>query len=218
MRPPRLRYVALGDSYTIGTSVAVVDRWPDRLVAALADAGVDGASALDLVANLAVNASTSADVVARELPRFEQSRPGFASLLVGVNDVVRGVPAGEYDRNVRLILDGLLARLPPTRIVVVTTPDYTVTPAGADFGEPAGRRAGIEMVNAIIREAAAERGIAAVDVVDLSRRAAAEPALVAADGLHPSGEQYATWVDRIAPVVRRLLAERADSAVSPSDG
>ena len=52
-----IRYVALGDSYTIGTSVDAGERWPDQLVARLARPGSpdEPVFALELVANLAVN-------------------------------------------------------------------------------------------------------------------------------------------------------------------
>jgi lysophospholipase L1-like esterase len=198
-----LRYVALGDSYTIGTSVAVADRWPDRLVQALREP--DGAARLDLVGNLAVNGWTSGDVIRAQLPELERLRPEFVSLLIGVNDVVQGVAEETFRANVEAILDALLARLPANRIVVVTTPDYTVTPAGSDYGDPVMRRAGIVRNNAILVAAAVARQIVVVDILDLSERAAGDRSLVASDGLHPSGVQYALWVERIAPVVRGLL-------------
>jgi lysophospholipase L1-like esterase len=197
-----LRYVALGDSYTIGTALDdPAERWPDQLVAAL-----DGdPPTLDLVANLGVNGYTSGSVVGSELPQLDALRPEFASLLIGVNVVVQGVPEATYAANVSRILGELLARLAADRIVTVSTPDYTVTPSGADYGDPARRAAGIRRNNAILRGEATARGIAWVDIHDLSLRAAADRSLVADDGLHPSGAQYALWVERIAPVVRRLL-------------
>jgi lysophospholipase L1-like esterase len=127
------------------------------------------------------------------------------SLLIGVNDVVQGVPADVYRRNATEILDSLVARLPPRRIISVATPDYTVTPSGASFGDPRRQSAGIVTNNAILRGLAEARGIAFVDVFDLSRRAGSDRSLVARDGLHPSGAQYALWVDRIEPIVRGLL-------------
>jgi lysophospholipase L1-like esterase len=92
--------------------------------------------------------------------------------------------------------------------VAITTPDYTVTPAGADYGDPATQRAGIAGNNAILTELAGARGVAVVDIFELSRRAADDRSLVASDGLHPSGTQYALWVERIAPVVGGLLDGR----------
>ena len=205
-----LRYVALGDSYTIGTSVDEADRWPDQLVARLA-AGV-GSTAdtpripqLELVANLSVDGFTSNDVVTIELPQVGELRPDFASILVGVNDVVRRVPHETYAANAALILDTLLDQLPSRRIVAVATPDYTVTPAGADYGDPIAKRAGIESNNEILAQLCRGRGVAFVDIFPMSRRAEFDRALVAHDGLHPSGRQYGLWVDQIAPVVARLL-------------
>jgi lysophospholipase L1-like esterase len=162
--------------------------------------------ALELVANLAQNGFTSRDVIEQEVPRLDDLRPGFASVLIGVNDVVQGVDEATYGRNVAAILDDLLRRLAPNRIVTVATPDYTVTPQGEAYGDPATQAARIRRTNAILRAAAVARGIAFVDIHDLSLRAATDRALVAADGLHPSGAQYARWVERIAPVVEGLLA------------
>jgi lysophospholipase L1-like esterase len=196
-----VRYVALGDSYTIGTSVAAADRWPDRLVAALGPIE----PRLALVANLGVNGYTSADLIRDELPAIERLRPEFVSVLIGVNDVVQGVPAASYARNVERILDTLLAELAADRLLTVATPDYTVTPAGADYGDPRRRREAIAVVNATMARLAEARRIAFVDIVELSLRASEGRSLVASDGLHPSGAQYASWVERIEPVVARLI-------------
>ena len=193
-----IRYVALGDSYTIGTSVTPPERWPNQLVAQL--------PRLTLVANLAVNGFTSRDVIEDELPQLDGLSPDFVSLLVGVNDVVQGVPAGTYRDNVARILDDLVSRVGGRHVLVVTTPDYTVTPAGADFGEPQAQSAGIRTNNTILSEAALARDVRVVDIYDISLRAATESDLVAGDGLHPSRAQYALWVDRIAPAIRELLA------------
>jgi lysophospholipase L1-like esterase len=192
--------VALGDSYTIGTSVEAPERFPEQLVAALGRE-----PALRLVANLGMNGYTSADLIREELPALDDLEPEFATVLIGINDVVQAVPLERYEANAVTILDALRARLPADRIVVVAIPDYTVTPAGAAYGDPRVQHDAIVASNAIVQRLAAERGIAYVDVFDLSLRAADDRSLVAADGLHPSGTQYGLWVERIEPVVRRLL-------------
>ena len=196
-----MRYVALGDSYTIGTSVRPAERWPDQLVRALGP----NEPRLELVANLAVNGYTSADLLRAELPVVAGLEPGFVTVLIGVNDVVRRVPLERYAANVGRILETLLALLPAERIVTVTTPDYTVTPAGAEYGDPARQHDGIVAVNDTLARLASDRGIAHVDIFKLSSRAATDRRLVADDGLHPSGAQYATWVERILPVVEERL-------------
>jgi acyl-CoA thioesterase I len=195
-----LRYVALGDSYTIGTSVAEAERWPDQLVSRVPE--------LELVGNLAVNGYTSSDLIRHELPALDALRPEFVSVLIGVNDVVQRVPEPEYAGNVALILEELLARLPPDRILCVATPDYTLTPSGASYGDPAQQSAAIARANVALRDACDARGIAFVpEVFEISQAVRDDPSLVADDGLHPSGSQYSLWVDAVEPIVRARLAD-----------
>jgi acyl-CoA thioesterase-1 len=197
-----LRYVALGDSYTIGTSTRTeAERWPNQLVARLGPQP----PTLELVANLGVNGFTSADVIETELPRLNELQPGFATLLIGVNDVVQGVPEAAFRANAAAILDELRRRMAADRIVFVATPDYTVTSQGAAYGDPDQQAAAIRRNNAILRQLATSLGVAYVDIHDLSLRARDDRTLVADDGLHPSGAQYALWVERIGPVVEALL-------------
>lgn len=199
-----MRYVALGDSYTIGTSVAEEKRWPNQLAERLADIEVE------LVGNLGVNGFSSADMVDDELRRLARLNPELVSLQIGVNDVVQGVPDEKYGANVSQILDTLLELLPENRVCAVATPDYTVTPQGAAFGVPELQRAGILHVNEILRGACEQRGIWFVpEIFEISGAAGDDPVLVARDGLHPSGIQYARWVDAIEPVVRAMLAADA---------
>ena len=196
-----LRYVALGDSYTIGTAVAPSLRFPDQLVAALAQ----DPPALRLVANLGVNGFASRQLIDHELPALEALAPDFVTVLIGVNDVVQLVPPATYEANMVTVVDALLARLAPDRIVAVGIPDYTVTPQGASYGEPAVQSAAIRANNAVMARLCAERAIPFVDIFDLSLRAATDRSLVADDGLHPSGTQYAHWVERLLPAVRASL-------------
>lgn len=198
VREGALRYVALGDSYSIGTSVSADESWPSQLAERLPD--------LQLVGNLGVNGYTSADLIADELSALADLSPDFVTVLIGVNDVVQGVPADSYRANVAEILDALLASLAADRVLCVATPDYTVTPQGAAFGSPTQQREGIERVNAILGDACDQRALRFVpDVFEISQMAAADRSLVAGDGLHPSGSQYALWVDAIQPVVEELL-------------
>jgi len=193
-----LRYVALGDSYTIGTSVAEAERWPNQLAGRIDE--------LDLAGNPAVNGFTSADLINDELPRLDALRPELVSVLIGVNDVVQGVPDSQYSGNVAIILEELLTRLPPSRILCIATPDYTVTPSGAAFGDPAQQSDAIIRFNAILREACEHREVRFVpEIFEISQAALDDPSLVADDGLHPSGKQYSLWVDAIEPIVRELI-------------
>jgi acyl-CoA thioesterase-1 len=194
----RVRYVALGDSYTIGTGVTDAERWPNQLAA--------GDGRLELAANLGVNGYTSADLIADELSQLDGLRPELITVLIGVNDVVQGVLDTEYASNVAVILDDLVARVGAGRIVCVATPDYTRTPRGMEYGNPELQSDRIVRFNAILREACEQRGITFVpEIFEISQRVGEDAGLVAEDGLHPSGEQYRHWVEAIAPVVAVLL-------------
>ena len=195
-----MRYVAVGDSYTIGTSVQPADRFPDQLVRRVAG--------LELVANLGVNGFTTADLIRDELPALAGLAPEIVTLLIGVNDVVQDIPPVAYEANVAAILDVLLAALAPEDIVAIGIPDYTATPAGADYGDPDAKHAAIVEANRTMARLVADRGISFVDIFDLSLEAARDRSLVAGDGLHPSGAQYARWVERIAPVVAARIGDR----------
>ena len=198
-----MRYVALGDSYTIGTSVSSAESWPSQLVTRIPE--------LHLVSNLGVNGYSTDDLIIDELPRLEGLRPELVSLQIGVNDVVRSVPEQRYAANVREILDALLAQLPADRILCVATPDYTVTPQGGAFGSPDQQRAEIVRFNRRLGELCEDRGIGFVaEIFAISQAAATDRSLMAGDGLHPSGAQYALWVDAIQPIVEELLLPSAD--------
>lgn len=195
-----MRYVALGDSYTIGTSVSEGERWPNQLVERI--------NRLALVGNPAVNGYTSADLINEELPQLDGLRPELVSVQIGVNDVVQGVSDSQYAGNLAVILEELLTRLPPERIVCVATPDYTVTPSGEAFGDPIQQSDALLRANAIMREACEARQVRFVpEIFEISQAVRDDPSLVADDGLHPSGAQYRQWVDAIAPVVEQLIED-----------
>ena len=196
-----LTYVALGDSYTIGTSVKPRERWPNQLVRTL-----NPAAGLDLVENLAVNGASTEDVIDDQLDQLPALDPGFVSLLIGVNDVVRGVDIDTYRTNLRTIFHAMLEAVPANRILLVTTPDYTLTPHGADYGDPARQSARIHTFNAVLAKEAAQLQLLVVDISGVADRVPDDASLVADDGLHPSGKQYAAWVDQMATSVRMLLS------------
>ena len=186
-----MRYVALGDSYTIGTSVGEAERWPNQLVERLANLE------LELAGNLGVNGYTSADVIDDELPRLARLNPELVSLLIGVNDVVQGVPDERYGASVSQILDTILESLPADRVFAVATPDYTVTPQGAAYGVPELQRAGILHVNEILRGACEQRQVAFVpDIFEISHGERRSPKLSAfthhRKGIRPSSSRRAS--------------------------
>ena len=197
-----MRFLALGDSYTIGESVAPAERWPLQLTALLRNAGL----ALDDPQIVATTGWTTDELWAgidRAAPRgpFE-----LVSLLIGVNDQYRRRDANEYAAQFAVLLARAIefAGGRPGRVVVLSIPDWGVTPF-ARGRDRAGIGRAIDQFNTLNREAAQGAGARYVDVTPISRQAAVDSALIAGDGLHPSGKMYAEWARLALPAARAAL-------------
>ncbi|HLD77635.1 MAG TPA: SGNH/GDSL hydrolase family protein [archaeon] len=197
-----VRYVAIGDSYTIGQGVPEAERWPDLLAAALNEKGY----AVELVANPSVTGWTAADALEREVPVLAEAGAEFVTVQIGVNDWVQGVPAPAFRERFAKLLDAIRKELPdPQNVLVVTVPDFSAAPAGVQYGGGRDVTRGIAEFNAIIEQEAHGRGLETADVFGVSQVGRNRLDFVAGDGLHPSGAQYAAWVEVIAPVAERVL-------------
>jgi lysophospholipase L1-like esterase len=199
-----LSYLALGDSYTIGEDVPGEQRWPAQLTEKLRTQGVS-------IADPQIVAVTgwTTDELSDGMDRAQlESRYDLVTLLIGVNNQYRGRPAEEYRTQFRaLLLRAIaLAGKQAGRVAVVSIPDWGVTPFGHQSGRDLRQIATeLDAFNAIAREETHEAGAHFVNITGISRDHAS---LVASDGLHPSGAQYALWTDAIEPVVRKALGRR----------
>ena len=200
-----MRFLALGDSYTIGEAVAEAERWPMQLVARLRSAGID-------VADPVIIARTG--WTAEELDNaIDAARPegtyDLVTLLIGVNDQYRGRDVYSYRQPFKKLLDRAIefAGGEPSRVVVVSIPDWGVTPfaAGRDLAEIT---EGINAFNAVNREETRRSGAHYVDITPASRAAATDEDLLAPDGLHPSARMYERWTRAILPVAESILRRR----------
>lgn len=198
-----IRYAAIGDSYTICEGVPEDQRWPNLLTKHMNEKGIQ----TELVCNPSVMGYTTQQVIDEELPVFEKSNPNFATLLIGVNDWVQEVDSTRFRENFEYIVDFMLVRLPgPERMIIISIPDFGVTPEGPKYSRGRDISAGLAEFNAIIKEVADERGIAVVDVFLISKKMATDPSMVWDDGLHPSAKMYAEWEKMILPVAVRGVA------------
>jgi lysophospholipase L1-like esterase len=191
-QPRPFRYLALGDSYTIGEAVPESERFPVQLARELG------------IAEPAIIAKTgwTTDELSAQVDVVRLAGPfDLVTLLIGVNNQYRGRSAEEYRTQFAELLQRAVgfAGGDPKKVIVVSIPDWGVTPfaEGRDRAKIASE---IDQFNAINREEAARAGAKWVDITPISR--GSDPALVASDGLHPSGKQYSEWVKVIAPVVR----------------
>ncbi len=199
----RFQLLALGDSYTIGESVEPEERWPVQLVERLHKVGIQ----FDNPMVIATTGWTTDELAAG----IEVAKPrgvyDLVTLMIGVNNQFRGRPEEEYREQFEALLKGAIgfAGHRPGRVLVISIPDWGVTP----FAEGRDRTAigaEIDRLNAINKTLAEGAGARYVEVTGISREAATDNSLLAADGLHPSGKMYAEWVDLIWLAARAALA------------
>ncbi|MDQ3286667.1 MAG: SGNH/GDSL hydrolase family protein [Pseudomonadota bacterium] len=202
-----MRYLALGDSYTIGEGVPEQGRWPMQLAQALRAGGFDIADPRIIAQTGWTTDELSAAMDAVEpLGRFD-----FVSLAIGVNNQYRGRDVDDYREQFAGLLDRAieLAGGRADRVLVLSIPDWGVTPfATAKNRDPADIAAQLDAYNAAAAEVSAQRGVAFVDVTEASRLHGADPTMLADDGLHPSQAMYALWTARAHDVAARLLGDK----------
>lgn len=198
-----VRYLALGDSYTIGESVVQQQTFPFLLAAGLKEKN-------NLVVKPTVIARTG--WTTGELQSaIDKAQPSsdydFVTLLIGVNNQYRGQSLKQYEREFTLLLDQAIgfAKGRKEKVIVVSIPDYGCTPYGAASKERIGRE--IDDFNRVNKRVALKKGVHYVDITPTSRLAAGKPSLVAGDGLHPSGEMYKLWVELLIPEVQHILVK-----------
>src|SRR4051794_12504392 len=151
VRAEPVRYLALGDSFTIGTGSPPSRAFPTRL----ADRWRTQGCALE-VQNVAVNGYTTDDVIAQELPALAAFHPTLVTVAIGANDIVQGHTLEAYRVNVRRILDAAAAT--GARVVVIPQPDWSASPTAASFGAPEVLKAAITRFNAALADEARVKG------------------------------------------------------------
>jgi lysophospholipase L1-like esterase len=188
-----LRMLALGDSYTIGESVKMDQRWPHQLVSELRKLGAD-AVVPDYIATTGWTTSNLLDGIAGSLERDRDYN--LVSILIGVNNQYQGLDFSIYEPELRSIIDRALVitEQDTSKLFILSIPDYAYTPFGQGDSIISNE---IDDYNEISRRLAREYGIAWIDITPISRRGLVESYLVAGDGLHPSGAQYGEWVKKI---------------------
>ena len=194
------RYLALGDSYTIGEGVAESERWPTQLVESLRARGVR-------IQDPQIIARTgwTTDELDAAIDAADPRGPyELVTLLIGVNDQYRGRTAEQYREPFRKLLQRAIrfAGGAASKVVVVSIPDWGVTPY-AEGRDRAAIAKAIDEFNAVNREESAKAGARYVDVTGVSRKLGDDRSQLVTDGLHPSGSQYREWKDVVASQLSR---------------
>ena len=199
--PTERKFLALGDSYTIGESVSEKERWPVQLAKKLREKGQSIGEPL-IIATTGWRTDDLMNAVNKAHLKNEYD---LVSLLIGVNNQYQGKSSEEYVIEFEDLLKTAiqLAKGKKENVFVVSIPDYGYTP----FGKPkqAEISKALDRFNEINKRITEKAGIKYINITDISRQGIQQPELVADDGLHPSGKMYSLWVDRI---VESLVVNR----------
>jgi lysophospholipase L1-like esterase len=195
-----VRYLALGDSYTIGTGASSkAHNYPSILAGRLTKAIGKRIG----LTNPAVNGFTTEDLIANELGYLGRLKPQLVSILIGVNDLVQGRSVEQYRSSLVKIYDAVDAlRLGPGRVVAISIPNWSVVPAAKTFGAPERLKGLTDTFNELARDEAQARGFTWVDITDISTSGTGSPGWISSDQLHPGDGQYAKWADVIWEAIR----------------
>lgn len=193
-----LSYLALGDSYTIGEQVQLRESFPYQLVQILRKKDQRW-MAPEIVAQ--TGWTTDELMAGIEAQRFLPSY-NLVTLLIGVNNQYRHRQLDNYaDEFTRLLEKAIaLASHQPQQVVVLSIPDWGVTPFAASHNRPV-IASEIDAFNALNHSISQKYGTRYVEITSLTREAADRPELIAADGLHPSGKDYARWAAKVAAIL-----------------
>jgi acyl-CoA thioesterase I len=195
-----LVYLALGDSYTIGTGASHESRnFPSLLALQL-----QAATGREVrIVNPAVNGFTTIDVLAREIGFIDQLHPDVITVLIGVNDLVRGRTVEQYRESLVEIYEAIVTvELHRGRVVAISIPDWSVSPSARNYGDPLSLKRATDAFNAVARDEALRRAFTWVDITSVSRQGLHTAGWFSPDDLHPSDIQYAAWAEEIWRAVR----------------
>ena len=196
------KYLALGDSYTIGESVDESERFPVQLVSKLRKDNIDIADPMIIAKT---GWTTDELAVAIEERKFK-SAYDFVTLLIGVNNQYRGRSLEEYRIQFKQLLEKaiLFAKGEPKKVLVISIPDWGVTPFAKER-DTEKIASEIDEFNKINFEESKNAGANYCNITGISRKARTDTTLIASDGLHPSGKMYGEWVGKFYDDVKNIL-------------
>lgn len=199
-------FLALGDSYTIGEAVDADQRWPAQLATRLIKDSIKVNPVI-----VAKTGWTTDELIAGIVKSDVSGTYDLVSLLIGVNNQYRGYPIDQYEREFKELLDAAIkfAGGNPYQVMVISIPDYGVTPFVSEKMLDKSKIAKeLDSYNAIAEKIAMLRDVKFISITEGSKEAKNDSSLITVDGLHPSGKMYAQWVDSMYANVYDNLSAR----------
>ena len=197
------RYLALGDSYTIGEAVPQPGTFPYQLARLLEQRELIKHPEIKVIAKTGWTTAELKQGIARAKPK---GNFGLVTLLIGVNNQYRGYDVEDYKPEFEDLLKQAIAFAGgnAAKVIVVAIPDYGCTP----FGEALAYKIDKELraYNAAAQSIATKYHVRFVDIFDISKQASARPELIAEDKLHPSATMYSLWAEKILPVAEPIVS------------
>ncbi len=204
---PPYTYLALGDSYTIGESVTDADNFPSQTTAILQKEGLNFLPPR-IIAKTGWTTDELEEGIARagEIGLLPDSYD-FVTLLIGVNNQYRGRTVSEYGTAFEGMLQKAIgfAGNRPARVIVISIPDWGITPFAADRNRQQIADE-INAFNAVNRKLCLQYQAHYLPITDWTREAATDPSLLAQDGLHPSGKEYRRWAEKLSAYIRKVIS------------
>jgi lysophospholipase L1-like esterase len=194
-------YLALGDSYTIGTSIAFPENYPNQLADSILAKTGDS-----LTVKIIAQNGWRTDDLQRGIKRTDlDEKYDLVSLLIGVNNQYQGLSIADFERDFRSLLDSAIkySGNELDHIFVVSIPNYGYTPFGVVKKEETTKD--LALFNSRSKTICEEYGIDFYNITEISLEAETNAAFRAKDDLHPSGIQYAAWVSSfLEEVIEKL--------------
>lgn len=199
-------YLALGDSYTIGERLPPPDNFPNQVYAMMKNDTVDFQPPHIIAKTGWTTDELEMGIVSANNAEPLRSTYDFVSLLIGVNNQYRGRSVDNYKPEFEELLKKAItyAGNKPERVVVLSIPDWGVTPF-ADGRDRAQIAREIDAYNAANKQIAEQYHVQYIDITPWTREASADNSLLASDGLHPSAKEYKRWAERIEAFFKTKL-------------
>lgn len=197
------RYLALGDSYTIGTNEALALNFPNQLIDSLASRHYESQNSRIIATNGWTTSNLLTGINAADI---DDKTYDFVTLLIGVNNQYQNIPITVFETQFDQLLDKaiMLVDGDQDKVIVLSIPDYSVTPFVAPSAK-AGVAAAIAEYNSLKKQITESKNVKFVDITPISRLAADDESLLAPDLLHPSAKMYSLWVHKILDEVLAIL-------------
>lgn len=200
-----MKYLALGDSYTIGEGVSEELRYPNQVVEKINKEGNQTWLPAKIIAKTGWTVDELEAGIDEETLLAEPY--DLVTLLIGVNNQFRGRAVEEFKVDFEKILlraIGFTGGL-QNHVIVLSIPDWGITPFAINRKSDQEKIASeIDAYNQVCKEISEKYGVYYIDITEDYRDIGDQPEMLAEDGLHPSGKVYTRWTQKLLERIEEI--------------